>query len=230
MSKRDKIFRTVRYLLIAGILIMIPVFIYEGIQYKKALDEYNSIPEMSDIPEAESLPVTTCDPGEWPKDSLFLEPARASFDYKKDELRLIIPKLALNEAVVDGTSAACLKQGPGLYDVAQMPGEGDRNTSIAGHRAGISKYGNIFKYIHTLEEGDLLYLVYEDNIYTYLYRDTQIVEPKDSYVLLLQGYPCLTLTSCHPLGDNKQRIVVTSELAEITPYSDGFRYKERQED
>lgn len=56
---------------------------------------------------------------------------------------------------------AALNKGPGLYEYSQLPGEGDRNVSIAAHR-NKSRNGVIsewfFYYIDTLCEGDYIYL------------------------------------------------------------------------
>lgn len=64
-----------------------------------------------------------------PYDKLFITKERK--DYKTGNLTLIIPKLSLKEPVQDGTDTASLNKGPGLYDYAQLPGEGDKNVSIA---------------------------------------------------------------------------------------------------
>lgn len=222
-SKLNK-YIILRWILILSIMIVLPIFLFECYKLKRALDEYNSVPELTDIPATKNMPVTTGGPETWPKDELFVESNRSN--YKSGELRLIIPKLKLDEAVMDGTSQAALKHGPGLYEYAQLPGEGDRNVSIAGHRAGYSKYYNLFRNIHTLSDGDFLYLTDDEKIYIYQYKETKIVLPDDNSVIYLQGYSCLTLTSCHPIGKNKKRIVVVAELISIEPLDQKFEYLE----
>lgn len=51
--------------------------------------------------------------------------------YADGALRLIIPKLGVDVPVLDGVDAQTLLRGVGLYDYAQLPGEGGANTSIA---------------------------------------------------------------------------------------------------
>lgn len=225
--KRTPILNTIRVLVIIGILIMLPIFLYECYKLKKAVDDYNSIPSVSNESATKNLPIITGSPDTWPKKTLFVEKHRS--EYKSGNLRLIIPKLKLNEAIMDGTNKASLKHGPGLYEYSQMPGEGDRNVSIAGHRAGYSKYANIFRNIHKIRKGDLLYLMDDKYIYTYLFNKTKIVKPDDIRVLYLQGFSCLTLTSCNPIGQNYERIVVISKLKNIDKKKNDFKFQTKEE-
>lgn len=212
--------KIIKGIIIAGIVIIIPVFIYEIYKLKIAVDEYNSVPAIEEAPELQNLEVLGGNPEDWPGDSLFIEENRVN--YNESGLTLVIPRLEINDSVMDGTSQTDLKYGPGLYEMSQMPGEGDRNVSIAGHRTGYGRYYNIFKNIHTLKEGDLLYLYDADSIYTYSYKETKIIEANDWSVIMLQGYSCLTLTSCHPIGSNKERIVVIGELISINEKTEDF--------
>ena len=97
-----------------------------------------------------------------PTDKVFVTDTRKG--YQSGDLRLIIPKLEVDELILDGVDEQTLLQGEGLYDYAQLPGEGRSNTSIAGHRNWI-RGGKItldqpFSFLDTLTEGDYLYLVY----------------------------------------------------------------------
>lgn len=220
--------KLLRVIILLAILVVLALFVREYLRYRQERAEFDSIPEMSNIPATADMDVLDVAPEEWPEDKLFLEKHRAEFTH--GALRLIIPKMGVDDDVMDGTDMPALKNGPGLYTAAQMPGRGNRNTSIAGHRVGISKYGNIFKDIEELGGTDMLYLRDADWIYAYVYNETLIVDPSDVSVLFLQGYPCLTLTSCHPKGKNTQRIIVHAKLAEIYPYSEDFDYHEKATD
>lgn len=161
-----------------------------------------------------------------PHDKLFITVERQN--YKSDELTLIIPKLNLIESIKDGTDDESLNKGPGLYDYSQLPGEGNRNVSIAGHR-NTSRNGVIgewfFYYIDKLTTNDYLYLVYDNNIYQYVYDQTTIIDAYDWGPIYSQGFSCLTLTSCEPIGISTHRIVVRSKLINIYPYSDDFNFE-----
>ena len=161
-----------------------------------------------------------------PYDKLFITKERQN--YQTGDLTLVIPKLSLVEPVQNGTSTEALALGPGLYDYAQLPGEGDRNVSIAAHR-NHSRNGVIsewfFYYIDTLDTGDYLYLTDTRSIYRYQYDQTTIVEEDDWSPIYSQGVSCITLTSCEPIGVADHRIIVRGILDEITPYSTSYVYK-----
>lgn len=166
---------------------------------------------------------------ELPHDKLFITVERQ--EYKTGDLTLIIPKLNLDEPVQNGTDADALRKGPGLYDYAQLPGKGNRNVSIAAHR-NHSRNGVIsewfFYYIDTLCDGDYLYLTDNKNIYQYKYEETTIVEDDDWSPIYSQGFSCLTLTSCEPIGVATHRIVVHSRLNQIYSFNSDYAYPENE--
>lgn len=149
-------------------------------------------------------------------------------NYRSGDLTLIIPKLNFTDGVENGTDEDTLNLGPALYEYAQLPGEGDRNVSIAAHR-NTRRNGVIeewyFYYIDTLTTGDLLYLTDGSFIYQYEYNQTTVVDPYDWTPIYRQGFSCLTLTSCEPIGISTHRIIVRSKLVEIFPYEEDFIYK-----
>lgn len=161
-----------------------------------------------------------------PYDKLFITVARQK--YQSGDLQLIIPKLAVDAGVWDGTDPKTLDKGACLYEYAQLPGEGNRNVSIAGHRNGRVNGAvtddAIFYYIDTLGEGDYLYLADQDKIYRYLYLDTEVVEADDWGPIYSQGFSCLTLTSCTPIGISSHRIIVRGKLEEILPRTENFDF------
>lgn len=161
-----------------------------------------------------------------PYDKLFITKERQH--YKSGDLTLHIPKLALTEPVQDGTEKAALNKGPGLYEYSQLPGEGDRNVSIAAHR-NKSRNGVIsewfFYYIDTLCEGDYIYLSDKKQIYRYKYNKTTVVEETDWSPIYSQGVSCITLTSCEPIGVADHRIVVRAILDSIDKYSKDYIYE-----
>lgn len=160
-----------------------------------------------------------------PYDRLFITKERQK--YKAGDLTLHIPKLSLCEKVQNGTDQKALSLGPGLYDYAQLPGEGDRNVSIAAHR-NKSRNGVIsewfFYYIDTLCEGDYIYLSDKKHIYRYLYDQTTIVEETDWSPIYSQGVSCITLTSCEPIGVADHRIIVRATLDAIDTNSKDYVY------
>lgn len=120
---------------------------------------------------------------------------------------LEIPAINVKVAVLRGTSDAILAKGPGWYEESALPGHG--NTAIAGHR---TMYGAWFRHLDSLQQGDPIILVYEDNTFVYLVEQVFVVASDDWSVIEPSGYPVLTLTTCHPVGSAKQRLVVRATL------------------
>ena len=153
--------------------------------------------------------------------------------YADGELRLLIPALEVDVPVLDGTNADTLLRGVGLYEYAQLPGAGNRNVSIAGHRNGL-RNGRItdnmpFYYLDTLEEGDYLYLSDSDHLYRYLFCEATVVEPDDWSVIAATGNSCLTLTTCTPIGVADHRLVIRGELDEVLMAGDTAGLPAREE-
>ena len=47
-----------------------------------------------------------------------------------------------------------------------------------------------------------------------MYESTEIVEADDWSPIFNRGYPCLTITSCDPIGTSERRIVVRAKFEE----------------
>lgn len=152
-----------------------------------------------------------------PHDKLFITVERQH--YKAGDLRLVIPRISFDKGVEDSTSEADLERAPGLYAYAQLPGEGNRNVSIAGHR-----YKRDFYYIDTVVTGDYMYLVDAEHVYRYLHESSFVIEPDDWGPIYSQGFSCLTTTTCTPIGISDHRLVVRGKLDAIFPYTEDFEF------
>lgn len=118
--------------------------------------------------------------------------------------RLRIARIGLSAVVVQGTAAASLRSGPGIYDSTPFPGTG-ATTAIAGHR---TTYGAPFRHIDALRRGDAIVLEMPYGRFAYAVSATRIVDPADVSVLDRDGRVGLVLTACHPLFSAAKRIVV----------------------
>ena len=128
--------------------------------------------------------------------------------------RIRIPAIGASFVVVDGTSAADLRKGPGLYDGMAFPGAGPV-AAIAGHR---TTYLAPFRNIDELHRGDPITVAMPYATFTYAVQRTRIVAPDDFSILTPHGgAPVLVLTACHPLFSASQRIVVTAVLVRSEP-------------
>lgn len=194
-------------------------------------------PTDSEAPSPTPTPLTYKEVLEEPEDGLptdkvFVTDTRKN--YQSGDLRLIIPKLDVDESILNGVDEQTLLQGEGLYDYAQLPGEGRANTSIAGHRNWI-RGGKItldqpFSFLDTLVEGDYLYLVYGENIYQYLFEYQEVVEPDDWGPIYKTDHSCVTLTTCTPVGVSDHRLIVRGALVDIIPLSDDYAYPANAEE
>jgi sortase A len=118
--------------------------------------------------------------------------------------RLRIPRLGLDALVVRGTRPDDLKEAPGLFDAARLPGE--RGTAlIAGHR---TTYGAPFRHIDRLRRGDRITVAMPYGTFRYAVEGTRIVDPGDLRALRTVGHPRLVLSACHPVFSAARRIVV----------------------
>ena len=73
-------------------------------------------------------------------------------------------------------------------------------------------FGQIFRNLDRLQEGDKIVVFSSQSAYTYIVRQTQVVEPTQVEVMNQTQEPIVTLISCYPYLVNNKRIVVTAYL------------------
>ena len=123
--------------------------------------------------------------------------------------RIKIPKLGVDVVVVEGTSASALKAGAGHYPQTPLPCEVG-NMAIAGHR---TTYGKPFANLDKLGQGDLIILETPIGACTYeVDPGPFVVGNKDFSVINPTADRTLTLTTCHPKGSARQRLVVKGKF------------------
>ncbi|HEY3842290.1 MAG TPA: class E sortase [Acidimicrobiales bacterium] len=120
-----------------------------------------------------------------------------------------IPKIGINQVVVEGTNTQDLRKGPGHYTGTPLPGQAG-NASIAGHR---TTYGHPFYNLNELKAGDDVVLTTFQGIFVYDTVRTQVVSPSDGTVLKNAFGAYLTLTTCNPRFSASSRLVVFAKLA-----------------
>lgn len=128
--------------------------------------------------------------------------------------QLTIPKIGVDTIVVEGTSPSALKAGAGHYPNTPLPGN-KGNVAIAGHR---TTYGRPFHKIDRLQPGDRVILTTPVGRFTYeVVRPPWTTDPYDWSVIDQGSEPILTLTSCHPLGSARERLIVRAHLVDTEP-------------
>jgi sortase A len=119
-----------------------------------------------------------------------------------------IPKIGLNQVVVEGTGEDDLSKGPGHYTGTPLPGE-EGNVGIAGHR---TTWGRPFYNLDALVAGDKIVLATGRGTFVYRVTSSLVVQPSDVGVLKPTPTPTLTLTTCNPRFSASQRLVVHAAL------------------
>jgi sortase A len=120
-----------------------------------------------------------------------------------------IPKIGVDQYVVQGVGLADLRKGPGHYPQTPLPGEVG-NAAIAGHR---TTYGAPFNRLGELADGDEILVTTLKGSFTYKVANIHVVKPSQVEVLDPTAAPTLTLTTCHPKYSAKERLVVVANLA-----------------
>ena len=155
------------------------------------------------------------------------EPELVSLDLGEGFAVLHVPSLEDYDpwVVVEGTSVADLKNGPGHIPGTALPGDLG-NVVISGHR---TTYGAPFGRFGELVVGHVVVLETEQGWFTYTVRKTSIVAPTAVEVTFaVPGDPTakpdkrlLTLTTCHPKYSAKQRLIILAELTAASSREDG---------
>jgi len=123
--------------------------------------------------------------------------------------RIKIPKIHVDVVVVEGTSASALRAGAGHYPQTPLPCE-IGNVAIAGHR---TTYGKPFANLDRLETGDVVILETPIGACTYEVAHAPYpVDKADFHVIDPTPDRTLTLTTCHPKGSAKQRLIVKARF------------------
>lgn len=127
----------------------------------------------------------------------------------KDD-RLIIPKLALNEHIYEGTSPYLVNKGVWARPAASTPPQGS-NTVLVAHRFTYSGPATFYS-LDKLVTGDHLVIYWQSKEYDYTVTSTSVVLPTATQVEDATPDPQLTLYTCTPLWSPKDRLVVIAKL------------------
>lgn len=144
------------------------------------------------------------------------------------EPKIIIPKIGVEVPVVydeqrvdEQSYQKALERGVVRLGTTANPGE-KGNVVIGGHssnnvfNAGDYKY--VFVNLKRLEVGDVFYLHYKGQRYTYKVTVAKkIISPTDTSVLAPTTKPIVTLFTCDPPGTNVNRLIVQAEQIDPDP-------------
>ena len=126
--------------------------------------------------------------------------------------RLEVPRLGIDQFVLDGASGRTLAFGPGHLNGTALPGE-QGNTVFSGHR------DTHFKFLQHLQLGDEIFVTDHDGTRNrYRISDTLIVDQDDMRVTVSGDRQQVTLVTCFPFasvmpGAIKRYVVVADFVA-----------------
>jgi sortase A len=121
--------------------------------------------------------------------------------------RIEIPRLGVSAMIKAGTDARTLQLAVGHIPGTAFPGDAG-NVGLAAHR------DTFFRRLRDIQSDDEIRLTTPDGSYTYRVARTDIVEPRDVWVLDPTDHPALTLVTCYPfnyVGSAPQRFIVRAE-------------------
>ena len=122
--------------------------------------------------------------------------------------RIEIPRLGVSAVIRAGSDARTLQLAVGYIPGTALPGE-NGNLGLAGHR------DTFFRKLRDINPGDEIRVTTKHGVFRYFVQRTNIVEPRDVWVLDSTGYPALTLVTCYPfsyVGSAPQRFIVRAAL------------------
>ena len=122
--------------------------------------------------------------------------------------RLVVPRIALDAPIFEGSPASALERGVYHYPETAAPGQ-DGNAVIAGHRVR-----RAFTLLYLLSPGDDIIVYWHGVEYDYRVVSVHEVGPDATGILVRGTAEKLTLYTCTPrLLGNKRTVVVAEPIA-----------------
>jgi len=121
---------------------------------------------------------------------------------------LVIPRLSVEQVVVQGTRADQLADGPGHFRNTVFPGQ-IGNSAIAGAR--VSK-GAVFRHLDQLSPGDEIRAVTGQGSFVYEVTTVEVLTPGDADPVQPSRDTRLTLVTSNPAFVARDELVVTAAL------------------
>ena len=119
-----------------------------------------------------------------------------------------IPKIGLVHPVFEGNTLTQIDHGPSHWPGTAFPGQAG-NAVFAGHRV---THSHPFLHIDKLAVGDPVVFTIQGVRTVYHVSGTQVVTPKDTWIVQQTPTPTATLFACHPPHSAKYRFVVKLKL------------------
>lgn len=123
-------------------------------------------------------------------------------------LYVSIPRLGIDQSIVQGTDDEALRNGIGQVLNGAYPAAATGNIVFAAHN---DIYAQLFKDLDQMKIGDEFTIQTRSKTFIYRVTGYDIVDPTDVAVMDNQGRATATLISCYPFRVNNKRYVVFAE-------------------
>ena len=123
-------------------------------------------------------------------------------------IQIQIPMINVDAPVVQGDGWEQLKKGVAQHTGSANPGQ-TGNIVLSAHN---DVFGEIFRYLDQLQQGDEIIIYTANHAFTYIITDVKIVSPTNVEVMAPTSNPTVTLISCYPYMVDNKRIVVQASL------------------
>lgn len=117
--------------------------------------------------------------------------------------RMVLPRLGLDAAVLEGDTLDVLSHGPGHRIGSALPGQ-IGNVVLAGHR---TTWSRPFRDLDQLQPGDGLWFETSTGTYQYEFVAHDVVSPSRGDITDQPYGYVATLYACHPPGSARSRLV-----------------------
>lgn len=138
-----------------------------------------------------------------------------------------IPKIKVDLPIFRGTATLTLEHGVGHLRNSSLPVGGINSHCVLTGHTGLPS-SMLFTDLTKMEQGDMFYIEYLDEIHAYKVDQIKVVEPSDTSDLkIVQGKDYVTLLTCTPYGINSHRLLVRGERV---PYDGSLAYETTDSD
>ena len=125
--------------------------------------------------------------------------------------QLIVPSMAFDEKIHDGPDIRTLRAGLWRLPYTSTPDKGG-NTVVVAHRFTYTNPRGLFYHLDQVHVGDSIARLWHGKKYLYRVHTTMVVPPTRTDIEAATTQPQLTLYTCTPLWNPKDRLVVIASL------------------
>jgi sortase A len=142
--------------------------------------------------------------------------APASAGIAADAQTLLVPAMVLDAPIHEGASMKTLDKGLWRLPHSSTPDKGS-NTVIVAHRFTYANPRGTFYHLDKVQNGDTVAVLWHGKKYHYTVVETKRVPATETAVEAPTDTPTLTLYTCTPLWNPKDRLVVRATLQKQNP-------------